>query len=239
MIDASAPSPPAWRLAWDATHDGRTVLRGSFNQYLDADVARPRRPHPGQPGLAALPLERADARATTATASTRADSPAPPWACPAGPTGHRRHRAALPAEAAHPQDLGVHRRRRARGGPGPRAGPGLHLPPLHQPVRAARDQPDLEPRRAASSSALGGYRNGRPQTVERPRHPRRRPAPLPGRDRLGRPGARAASSCAAPTPGAASTAPCSRASTTASATSPRATSSSTARWPTTTATRSS
>jgi hypothetical protein len=26
--------------AWDATHDGRTVLRGSFNQYVDPDVGR-------------------------------------------------------------------------------------------------------------------------------------------------------------------------------------------------------
>jgi hypothetical protein len=29
---------PSLAIAWDATHDGRTVLRGSFNQYVDLDL---------------------------------------------------------------------------------------------------------------------------------------------------------------------------------------------------------
>jgi hypothetical protein len=29
---------PTFSAAWDATHDGRTVLRGSFNQYVDVDM---------------------------------------------------------------------------------------------------------------------------------------------------------------------------------------------------------
>jgi hypothetical protein len=37
VMSASAVTPSV-SLAWDATHDGRTVLRGSFNQYLDTDV---------------------------------------------------------------------------------------------------------------------------------------------------------------------------------------------------------
>ena len=37
VIRASALTP-SMAVAWDATHDGRTVVRGSFNQYLDADV---------------------------------------------------------------------------------------------------------------------------------------------------------------------------------------------------------
>jgi hypothetical protein len=37
VINARALTPSI-AAAWDATHDGRTVLRGSFNQYLDADV---------------------------------------------------------------------------------------------------------------------------------------------------------------------------------------------------------
>ena len=37
VIHAQALTPSI-AVAWDATHDGRTVLRGSFNQYLDADV---------------------------------------------------------------------------------------------------------------------------------------------------------------------------------------------------------
>ncbi len=31
---------PHMQVAWDATHDGRTVIRGSFNQYVDTDVLR-------------------------------------------------------------------------------------------------------------------------------------------------------------------------------------------------------
>ncbi len=31
---------PHLSVAWDATHDGRTVVRGSFNQYLDTDAMR-------------------------------------------------------------------------------------------------------------------------------------------------------------------------------------------------------
>jgi hypothetical protein len=37
VMNASSLSPSI-AVAWDATHDGRTVLRGSFNEYLDADV---------------------------------------------------------------------------------------------------------------------------------------------------------------------------------------------------------
>jgi hypothetical protein len=37
VINAAALSP-SLAVAWDATHDGRTVFRSSFNQYLDVDV---------------------------------------------------------------------------------------------------------------------------------------------------------------------------------------------------------
>jgi hypothetical protein len=37
-FDVTAVTPHL-AMAWDATHDGRTVLRGSFNQYLDVDAA--------------------------------------------------------------------------------------------------------------------------------------------------------------------------------------------------------
>ena len=37
VIDSTALTPSV-AVAWDATRDGRTVVRGSFNQYLDADV---------------------------------------------------------------------------------------------------------------------------------------------------------------------------------------------------------
>jgi len=40
---------PHLSAAWDATHDGRTVLRGSFNQYVDPDIARIARFTLGQP----------------------------------------------------------------------------------------------------------------------------------------------------------------------------------------------
>jgi hypothetical protein len=38
ILAANALSP-SLAVAWDATHDGRTVLRGSFNQYVDVDVS--------------------------------------------------------------------------------------------------------------------------------------------------------------------------------------------------------
>jgi hypothetical protein len=38
ILDAAAISP-SLSLAWDATHDGRSVLRASFNQYVDVDVS--------------------------------------------------------------------------------------------------------------------------------------------------------------------------------------------------------
>jgi hypothetical protein len=37
VVEGSAFSP-SFSLAWDATHDGRTVLRGSYNKYIDIDV---------------------------------------------------------------------------------------------------------------------------------------------------------------------------------------------------------
>ena len=39
VTDGTALTPHI-STAWDATHDGRTVLRGSFNQYVDPDVGR-------------------------------------------------------------------------------------------------------------------------------------------------------------------------------------------------------
>ena len=38
LLSAHALSP-SFAAAWDATHDGRTVLRGSFNQYVDVDLS--------------------------------------------------------------------------------------------------------------------------------------------------------------------------------------------------------
>jgi hypothetical protein len=38
VLDAGAISPSI-SAAWDATHDGRTVLRASFNKYVDVDVS--------------------------------------------------------------------------------------------------------------------------------------------------------------------------------------------------------
>jgi hypothetical protein len=39
-VTEGAAVTPHFSAAWDATHDGRTVVRGSFNQYVDADVGR-------------------------------------------------------------------------------------------------------------------------------------------------------------------------------------------------------
>jgi phage gpG-like protein len=38
LVDASALTPNL-SVAWDATHDGRSVLRASFNQYVDVDLS--------------------------------------------------------------------------------------------------------------------------------------------------------------------------------------------------------
>ena len=38
VLDASAITPSV-SMAWDATRDGRSVLRASFNQYVDVDVS--------------------------------------------------------------------------------------------------------------------------------------------------------------------------------------------------------
>jgi hypothetical protein len=35
-----APVTPHLSAAWDVTHDGRTVLRASHNQYVDTDAIR-------------------------------------------------------------------------------------------------------------------------------------------------------------------------------------------------------
>jgi hypothetical protein len=39
-VTEGASVTPHVALAWDATHDGRTVVRGSFNNYVDPDVGR-------------------------------------------------------------------------------------------------------------------------------------------------------------------------------------------------------
>jgi hypothetical protein len=39
LVFSDSALTPSFAAAWDATHDGRTVLRGSFSEYLDVDVS--------------------------------------------------------------------------------------------------------------------------------------------------------------------------------------------------------
>ena len=87
---------------------------------------------------------------------------------------HRRQRQVLRRGAAHPPHPRIHPGGRAgdRAGGGPL--PGRHVPPLQQPVRHARDEPDLEPRAGPRCppprpSATGATRPSR--TTARPTTP--------------------------------------------------------------------
>ena len=84
VIDGTSLTPHL-AVAWDATHDGRTVLRGSFNQYVDTDVGRLARHTLGDAVPQRVPLERGQPAATPTSAATRAAARRAPSACPAGP----------------------------------------------------------------------------------------------------------------------------------------------------------
>ena len=227
-IDSKAWAPSA-TVAWDATHDGRTVVRGGYSQYVDVAIRTPVAPHPGRPGQPALPVERRHRRRSIASAPTAVVAAATPSGCPAARPASNVDGSPCRRAADDPPDLRVHHGRRARDHP--RASPSaldVVYRQFKQPVRAARDQPDLgrlghPGHRLPQRPQRDGHRHG---------HARRRQPVLPGHHRRRSTSARAAAGCTCRTPSASCAARCSTAPTTPGATSPAGTSTWTARCPT-------
>ena len=234
----AAPSPPALPSAWDATHDGRTVLRGSFNQYVDVEVSRIAGHTLGSQVQQRCRWNDAT-RPTTAECVYSGGLTGATVGLPCGPTGVDADGRPLPAASWRiPKTWEYTARRRARGGR--RAWRWASTSSTASSPTSTRR---LETNRIWNSSGSRLERDRRlPQRPApdglRPRDPRRRRAALPGRHRLGHPPrgpVQAARLVHLEPPrrhGAG------RLRQPPTATSPRATSSSTARCPTTTATRS-
>ena len=172
-------------VAWDATHDGRTVLRGSYNQYVDVDICRPRPPHRGRPGPAALRVERRTARPSTATAMFSGGAAGNTIGLPCGPTGVDANGPALPRSRwASPAPTST------PSAPSARWCQGLALS-LDFVYRTFSNQYEIrETNRiwngtGSSLDFTGGYRNGRAETIIDLRHARTGPARATGGVTLG------------------------------------------------------
>ena len=137
---------PHLAAVWDATHDGRTILRGSFNHYVDMDVGR----------FARLSLDSRVSRTCRWNSATSAydtdcvyggGASGTTIGLPCGDTGIAVGRPPLSRAAAGPPDVGVHAGRRPvdhrRHHPGKRP----RLPRLHPPVQHPGDEPAVERQR--------------------------------------------------------------------------------------------
>jgi hypothetical protein len=171
---------PSLSVAWDATHDGRTVLRGSVAEYLDVELTTIAG-HTLGSQVSKRCLWNPDTQAYDRTCVFSGGATSSTIASPCGPSGVDVQGNDCHGQAEDPPDLGVHRGLRARGDPGPGARHQRRLPQVQQPVRDHGDQPHLERprhRRGVLPGRPPAHRDG-------PRDPRGRQPALRRRHRLG------------------------------------------------------
>ena len=164
------PSPPAWQRPGTPRPTGaRCCAAASTSTWTPRSTRWPVTPRAAGFRSAAAGTRRADLQPRVRLLGRPLQRHRRPALWPHRP---RRQRAVLQATAAHPPDLGVHRRRRARGDVRAGAGTGPGLPPLPPPVRAAGDQPHLErvgqparqPGRLPQRAPADGERSSAPPT---------------------------------------------------------------------------
>ena len=169
-VHRPAPSRPRVSVAWDATHDGRTVLRASYNHTsTSTSAASPATRLGGRPSSSAsgTPPPTRTTRSCVYSGGLPATPSARPAARPAStPTGKPLPARSWRSRAPTSTPLGGEREVVA--GRGAVARP--HLPEVHQPVRDPRDQPDLEqPASARARPAATATAATRPSWISAPR----------------------------------------------------------------------
>jgi hypothetical protein len=183
-VFSGSASPPSLAVAWDATHDGRTVLRGSFSEYLDVEVT----------SIAGHTLGSQVSQRCTWNEANQAYDGACTYSggasstsigLPCGPSGldatGRSCRSKLSIPKTWEYTAGAEREVIQ----GLALGRQLRIPPVQEPVRDHGDQPPVEPSgptwRWVVATATAGRTRLRSRDAERSR-----PA-LHRADRLGQP----------------------------------------------------
>ena len=150
---------------WDATHDGRTAIRGSVSSYVDLDIGAVARHTIGGQAQQRCLWNAANRHLRHATACSAAGHRATPSGCPAAPPASTRRasrcRQALEG-APHPR---AHARRRARGHC--RAS---RCRSIWSTASSTTSTRSTRPTGSGTSGGtrldpLGGYRNGRAETI--------------------------------------------------------------------------
>ena len=162
---------PHLAVAWDATHDGRTVVRASFNQYVDSDVGRLAKHTLG--GRVSQACSTGTPQTATGQRARRSlvDLCLLWWGAsatvgsPCGPSGFDAQGNKCISQLKVPRtwEYTFGAEREVAEGLG--AGRRLRVPRLHLPILDQGDQPDLERQAAARIDRNGGYRNGKAQTI--------------------------------------------------------------------------
>ena len=146
LIDQPALTPHL-SAVWDMTHDGRTVVRGSYNQYVDTDAVRVAQRRFGE-GVSQDCRWNPATGGSTSPAATRAACAAARSGCPAGRRASTPDGQPCRQKLKTPAHAGVHAGGRARDG----ARPGASAPTWST---AASATPTSWPRPTASGTTAG------------------------------------------------------------------------------------
>jgi hypothetical protein len=186
---SSSAFAPALAVAWDATHDGRTVLRGSYNNYVDVDIT----------GLAGFTLGSQVSRRCRWNPATQAFD----LGCTYSGGRHHQHRGPplwpLRAERRRqqlPRDLQIPRTTEVTAGAERELVQGTSgsIDAVYRQFQHQYEVRETNRIWGGSGSQLdgpGGYRNGRAPDGDGPRHPRPTPAGATSASPAPSPGARA------------------------------------------------